>query len=221
MASNPVPASGVQDRSGPTGPRAEAKRQLIVEAALEIVRDRGLAAASVRAVAEQAGLGASTMRYYFPSQSSLNAAVAAELLEAGLADHDIADSRTPAAERLMRCVRQFLPDDGATPEVALQPWLHLVHGALGGGSDSSLTKAVFADLAAESRHRLERWLGILADEGHLEKSAVSFEARALLSRVDGLSLALLAESVDLDQALQILRRDIESALSSTATSDEP
>lgn len=202
-----------------TTTRAATRRAAIVGAALEVVRERGMAAASVRAVAERAGLGASTMRYYFPSQAALNEAIAAELLGGGLSDLHMADGGLPPGERLLECLVQFLPPEGAGPHelrAVLQQWLTLQHAGLT-GPDDALARATLASLTSESLRRVRGWLTSLASEGHLDGEVVEREAVALTSRVDGVCLALLSDAVDLDRvgAVALVRRDVEVLLAAS------
>lgn len=74
----------------------------------------GFTAASVRAVAARAGIGASTMRYWFPSQEALSTAIAQSALTLELRDERITDQPLPPAERLAEFLMQFLPVDEDT-----------------------------------------------------------------------------------------------------------
>lgn len=49
----------------------ETQRRLVVEAALRVIRQSGLEQATVRKIAEEAGLSVGSMRHYFSSQVEL------------------------------------------------------------------------------------------------------------------------------------------------------
>lgn len=184
------------------------RREQIVDAALALVREGGLGAASVRATAARAGLGASTLRYYFPTQSELNQAVAARLMAVQFDDHRIHDRDVDPVERLIECLAQFLP--AADDEIAqLVGWLDLVHGAVTQGEDS-LHAQLFAGFARVTRERVTAWLTQLASEGHLAHDEVERAVTDLLVRIDGLSLAILdpGAPLDLRDAHAMLARDV-------------
>lgn len=188
------------------------RREQIIAAALELVREGGVAGASVRAVAARAGIGASTMRYYFPRQRDLNDAIAARSLAVELHDLRIHDPTVDPAERLFECLAQFLPPSPA--EIAqLTAWLDLLHAALTRGDDT-LPAQMLAGFTRAAHERLTAWLRQLASEGRLEPGESEHHAVALMSRIDGLCLALLGPTlpITLEDARGILRRDVEVLL---------
>ncbi|MGW9405860.1 TetR family transcriptional regulator [Arthrobacter sp. NPDC055585] len=96
----------------PPATRRRPESQL--HAAEALVAKGGFTAASVRAVAARAGIGASTMRYWFPSQEALSTAIAQSALTLELRDERITDQPLPPAERLAEFLMQFLPVDEDT-----------------------------------------------------------------------------------------------------------
>ncbi|QTV79795.1 TetR/AcrR family transcriptional regulator [Microbacterium sp. NIBRBAC000506063] len=85
------------------------RRKQILAAARELAATGGLAAVSVRSVATRAGIGASTLRHYFPTQQELHDAVLGATFDANLRDLRIAETAVSAEDRLVECLWQFLP----------------------------------------------------------------------------------------------------------------
>ena len=209
--SRPVAVSG-------RSPRPD-RREQILDAAGALVAEGGFAAASVRAVASRAGIGASTMRYWFPTQEALSAAVAQRMLSSQLDDARIDDASVPAAERLVECLDQFLPT-AEGPEVGprgpvtqAETWFALVASAVG-PAVTPIGQALYAGMLDTSRARVEGWLQRLAHEGALSTAEVPVAVLALLTRIDGLVLGLVlpGSTLDLATARAILARDVEHLL---------
>src|SRR5699024_3225475 len=87
------------------------KRGDIIAAAVRLAErsDPGQANLSVRAVAAEAGVDASTLRHYFPTQSGLHEAVALRSIDTVISDSSITDSSIDPGQRLVQCRAQFLP----------------------------------------------------------------------------------------------------------------
>lgn len=197
------------------GPAAPSDRSgQIVAAAVAIVREDGIDAVSVRRVAARAGVGASTLRHYFPTQRDLNEAVAARVLAVTLDDRRIADANLDPVERLVDCLWQFVEGD----EAVRIRWLDLVHGAVTHGPDS-LPAQLLAGFTATGRARMVAWLDRLAVEGHLDAQDVAGASTALAVRVDGLGLALLlpGSGVDAEGARAMLVDDVTRLLTARRT----
>ncbi|MFE3773910.1 TetR/AcrR family transcriptional regulator [Streptomyces sp. NPDC059122] len=182
-----------------------ARRDEIIEAALRLAKTEGIGALSVRAVANAAGIGPTTLRHYFPSQTDLHQAVAAAVVSGPLDDLAIADDTREPAQRLHDCLLQFLPPS-EHQEAALGGWFELYRLALG----PEPLPAVRGML--ESGHRssaqvLQRWLRTLADQGHVVPDDVDTHASRALALIDGLHLNLLIgpERFDLTAAREALR----------------
>lgn len=169
----------------------------ILRAAREIAVAEGMGEISVRNVAARAGIGASTLRHYFPTQHQLLDAVTGDVFDAQLEDLRIHDSSIPPAIRLTECMQQFLPSTAAeVPQ--LEGWLasYTAMGRHSSGQDS----AVLATLSRQGRGRVTQWLSILDSEGVLRLRGAAQAATILLAVVNGLALELLTpgtpESVD-------------------------
>jgi AcrR family transcriptional regulator len=165
------------------------RRAQILKAASAIVAERGIDALSVRNVAAAAGLGASTLRHYFPSQKDLYDAFLGDAFHSQLSDVRIEDSRVEPAERLMECMAQFLPLDDMR-KAELEGWFFLYSSGIGPERTEQGAR-LLATLTRHARDRVERWLGQLDSEGALLDGSISDHATLLLSLVDGLSLQIV------------------------------
>jgi AcrR family transcriptional regulator len=86
-------------------------RQALIDAALELVREGGGAAVSVREAARRAGVSAGAPFRHFPTRSALMAAVAEESMRRFKSEIDTALAQAPAAhplERLRAIARAYL-----------------------------------------------------------------------------------------------------------------
>ncbi|MEJ5913615.1 TetR/AcrR family transcriptional regulator [Pseudokineococcus sp. 1T1Z-3] len=186
------------------------RREQILLAAEQVLAEEGMAAVSVRAVAERAGLGASTLRYWFPSQDQLVTALARRQLHPHLEDRRISDPGVPAAERLLECLQQFVvTSDPEDLPSALDHWAVMVSLAVGPHA-TPLGRATYAGFVEAAAERVEGWLAVLVTEGALPAERVSLAVPALLTRVDGLALGMLrpASPLDVGTALDVLREDV-------------
>lgn len=165
------------------------RRQQVVDAASRIAAERGFGALSVRAVAARAGIGASTLRHYYPTQRDLYDAVVRASLDAQLTDGRVADRSVPPGDRLVECLAQLLPrDEGGRGD--LRGWLALHTAAVGPGRSEEGAR-LLAALTRHGRERVDGWLAVLGDEGALRPVPREQLAVALLAVVDGLCLALV------------------------------
>lgn len=199
------------------------RREQILSAAEQVLAEGGLGAVTVRAVAARAGIGASTMRYWFPTQEQLSAAVAQRVLATTFRDERIDDAGVPAAVRLTECTVQFLPrldQQPAVQEQQVSAWLVLITSAAGPGANA-MGRALYASGLAVSRTTVEGWLRRLADEGSLDHHDIARSALSLLTRIDGLTmgLALPGSTLDLQTAHQILRDDVDALLARASHQD--
>ena len=83
------------------GDGLDTRREEIVLAAADLAAERGLSAVTVRAVAARAGIGASTLRHYFPTQSELYHAMVGTL-DWGAGAYAAAGKEVPATARASR-----------------------------------------------------------------------------------------------------------------------
>lgn len=159
------------------------RREEIIQAAIELAQKEGPKAATVRAVAQHAGIGASTLRYYFPTQSDLGRAVAERLISSATPDLNIRDSSRPPHERLAECMIQFLPPTDESVEAMVSAWV-----------------AQMARLYEVGLGRITGWLQALAQEGHIDEADIPRAASVLSASCDGLMFQLGAKALTLDEA---------------------
>ncbi|MBB3664024.1 AcrR family transcriptional regulator [Prauserella sediminis] len=182
-------------------------RQGIVTAAREIAVEQGMAALSVRAVAARAGVGASTLRYYFPTQRDLYDVVTDAVFDSRLGDLRIHDTRIPAVDRLVECLRQFV-----TPADGLEQWAATV-AAVAGPDSTPDRRALWASAVRRAHERVTAWLEVLAAEGALRDGDPVRHARLLVLGIDGGSLWLLtSEASDLEQEIDEILRDLAATV---------
>lgn len=165
------------------------RHQQILDAAREVVAEEGVEALSVRNVAAKAAIGASTLRWYFPTQRDLYDEVVGQTFHAQLDDLRIADNTVPPSRRLTECMQQFLPaDDSRIPE--LFGWFAGYSAALG-PDHTEQTAQLLATLSRASYERVGQWLARLESEGVLRHTDLQRHAVTLLALIDGLCLELL------------------------------
>jgi len=194
---------------------ADDRKRQIIEAARALVRDDPHSSLSVRSVAERAGVGASTLRHYFPSQHDLREAVYEAMFEPIASDLRIHEATVPARERLRECLVQLLPP--TMPAGApIDGWLSTISAAFG-SSAAPEARAGWTSYVTNTRRQIIGWLRVLADEGAVAGGSEERSARLLLTVVDGLTIARIIpashldaemEAAVLDDALTtVLRRD--------------
>ncbi|WP_152364006.1 TetR/AcrR family transcriptional regulator [Microlunatus speluncae] len=191
---------------------SESTRQRILQAAIELAREKGLGALSVRSAAAAAGVGPTTLRNYFPTQALLHSAVTAEFVSVSMSDRNIADSSLPAAQRLAECLEQFLPSK-RDPMAALEGWMEYYRLSFGPDAAHGV-RDVLVNGRRSSANAIERWLLLLREEGHSLPAVVTEQATMLLALIDGLHLAMLTEPerLDVPAAQQLLRTFIATSV---------
>lgn len=173
------------------------RRESILEAAERLVHRAGLPAASVRAVAAEAGIGASTLRYYFPQQRDLFQAIVIRMRATAVSDMRIRESAIDPVTRLAECLMQLLPpDDDSLPLLA--PYVDALSAGFGAAANPKIRDA-YLDLTGQSTEQQLQWLEQLATEGKLR--AAPRELLPLLHTiVDGLAVQLLTNHDDVKVA---------------------
>ncbi|OLT16842.1 hypothetical protein BJF80_05965 [Serinicoccus sp. CUA-874] len=167
---------------------SEERRQQIVDAARRLVDRSGLESISVRTVAREAGIGASTLRHYFPTQADLFDVLLEPALDRMLPDLRIADRRVAPRRRLTECLMQYFPSEFLRPEHTAM-WFASYAVAVGPGATDHGTRTL-ERMAALSRDRIESWLVRLEEEGALlvERDRAM---RLVLSVLDGICVQLI------------------------------
>ncbi|MDR1119055.1 MAG: TetR family transcriptional regulator [Bifidobacteriaceae bacterium] len=183
------------------------RRQDILDAAAALLAERGADALSVRAVAARAGVGASTLRHYFPVQRDLVAAALSQVVKSLLGDLDIANVARAAADRLTECLAQFLPPPGtgeAQTRAAAQALLTLGQAYAPGAAPAA--RGVAAAVAAQTAARVRGWIDLLKTQGALSPQAnpeaLTWAFTALL---DGLLIGMASGGqLGRDQAVDVI-----------------
>ncbi|MBC2681407.1 TetR/AcrR family transcriptional regulator [Corynebacterium anserum] len=187
------------------------RREEIIEAARSIMAEAGIEAMSVRNVAARAGIGASTLRYYFPSHQELLDAVASDAMIGILQDCRIHDQSLPADERLIECLAQFLPireEQHASLETLLAAYASCFdHGKLVGNQH-------LRTVISQGTTQIIRWLTILQSEGQELRSGPETIAEALIIHLDGITLRMISMAPDFthDDALTHLKVIVDAVL---------
>lgn len=183
------------------------RRQEILDAAVELAREKGVGAVSVRSVAAAAGIGATTLRYYFPSQRELINTVLDRIFDENIAELRIADAAIPAAERLTECLVQFFGPSEHTQQAA-KAWFDITVALIGQGSTEGSRQGMMVAHRV-SIGRTERWLRALAAEGAIDEADIEVSAAVLLALIEGLMLHLLADPE------RVNRQVVEEAIGAT------
>ncbi|MEU3626883.1 TetR family transcriptional regulator [Amycolatopsis coloradensis] len=180
----------------PAAERGQAVRRRLLEAAVELVPERGWSAVSTRTLAERAGVTPSVVHYHFPSlQALLIEGVLGAMREvAGAFEAALETIGTPAGavDALLASVGEY---SGVDPMSLL-----FAEASLTATRDDTLRQGI-QEILAGLRARFGRWL---AEHGVADADGT---AGVLLAAVDGLLLhrALEPES-DRGVAAAVLRR---------------
>ncbi len=202
-----TPAAPVRRRGRPPGKRdGEARRERLLEAAIRLIGERGLAAATTRAIAEAAGMTQAMVHYSFPGKQALldavlervHAATRQALQEATREAPDLDAALAALAEAYWRHVRA----DRALQKVQYELTLAALHP----NGDAALARRQYQGYVAMLGEVLAEAAGTSRDDADLQ--CLAGTAVALM---DGLILQLLAgEDEDavkarLDTGLALLR----------------
>jgi AcrR family transcriptional regulator len=173
---------------------AGARRQDVVQAVLRIIAVDGLERASLREVADEAGLAVGSVRHYFAGSEEL-----------------LAFSFGAVVDRIVSRLQRLLPAvDGAVPgsPAHRQAVLTLLGGMLPLDQDSAVEACAW--LAFKNAARIRPFLATVADRSHREVAAVVgsvvaslqpdepqenlvVEAERLLATLDGLCMHALLQ----------------------------
>ncbi|MBG9320523.1 TetR/AcrR family transcriptional regulator [Corynebacterium belfantii] len=181
------------------------QRERIIDSAYALVLREGISSLSVRKTAREASIGASTLRYYFPSQDDLRVAVVDKHLKSTLKDLRIFDPSLSASDRLVECLQQFLPNP-SRGELPSLPWLRIAETETP-DTDPELTNDILAIATDHTRKRIGQWLSALKAEGVLAPNQVNSTVSLLCALANGLSLELSSRfsPVDYADAVEIIR----------------
>ncbi|WP_158277218.1 TetR/AcrR family transcriptional regulator [Serinibacter arcticus] len=191
----------------------DTRRDQIVEAARRLLAADPESSPTVRAVALEAGIGASTLRHYFPTQRALREAVLDRALEEPPSELAIRDSSRPPAERLTECLLQLLPPQALVEELPFSRWAEAL-AAVFGPDATAESRLAWAANGAQLRRRVAGWLAVLAEEGAVAPGSEERSARLLMTVVDGLATSRILPVARHDAAeeLQVLDDAVAAVL---------
>ncbi|PPF37015.1 TetR/AcrR family transcriptional regulator [Pseudoclavibacter sp. AY1H1] len=186
-------------------PKGPGTRDKILIAAATMLGENPTARLSVRAVAARAQVSTGSLRHFFPTQRDLIDTVVAGLYDLDIPDDPITDRSMSPAERLISCLRLFLAQVGVGDR-AREQWGAL-YDAYVASPPSEDEAATYFALERMGRHRIERWLTTLIEEGDVPAGDVERRARFLATVLSGLMTerALPAEAVRMEAETDTLR----------------
>jgi AcrR family transcriptional regulator len=164
---------------------ADQRRRELTEAVWRVIRRDGVAAASVRAVAREAGTSMGALRHWFATQDELLHFAMTLVIERARARAEaVAATGGPQVPRLLRVLEETLPlDDERRAEAEV--WLALCARAL---VDPSL--AELRDRSAAELHAFCTWVvqALVADGTAHPDLDVDLEGERLYAVLDGLAV---------------------------------
>lgn len=99
---------------------SETIREDLVEAAVAVFREKGYERATVREIADRAGMGVSALYFHIRSKEELCLAAVEPVLETGAAwMEELAGDALPPLDKLRRAIRRSIEIYGAHPEVVI------------------------------------------------------------------------------------------------------
>lgn len=184
------------------------RRRRIADAFATVVRRDGVAGASVRAVAAEAGVSPGAMRHYFDTQTGLLRFVAQDLTQRLTAQMaQLAPTVTGAAS--VALLEELVPLDPRR-QADFDVWFALVV--------SGATEPALAEISAEAHAAIRRICRHVLREHGVRRPSED-QVRRLHAFVDGISvhLALYPSAVSRTAARRSLRSEIRSIAGITLT----
>ncbi|MGG7101210.1 TetR/AcrR family transcriptional regulator [Rhodococcus sp. 24CO] len=164
-------------------PSSEERREQIAEAVWRVIRRDGMAAASVRTVADEAGMSTGSLRHFFATQSEL-LLFAMELVSVRVENRIASIEFDPDIRRAIRqFAEQFVPLDADRRE-EMQVW-----EAFAAASRTEPDLAVVRERTDRTLFgHFRQFVEALSDAGFLRSgSSIEGEAMRLHALVDGLA----------------------------------
>lgn len=180
-------------------------RDKILIAAATMLGENPTARLSVRAVAARAQVSTGSLRHFFPTQRDLIDTVVAGIYDLDIPNDPINERALSPSERLVTCLRLILAQVGVGDR-ARERWGAL-YEAYVATSPSDDEAATYRALERMGRHRIERWLAELVEEGAIPAGEIEQRARFLTTVISGLMTerALPAEAVRIETEGETLR----------------
>jgi AcrR family transcriptional regulator len=188
----------------------EERRRELGNAVLKVIRRRGVEAASVRAVAAEAGWSPGSIRYYFPTQSEL-LAFALELITERITRRvdalELTGNPRSDAELILH---QLLPLD-AERRAENEVWLAFTGRALADPKLRALHRRTHDELREGCRRALEP---LIRSDGPRRGLDLSLETERLHALIDGLAVhgAMRPERMSRSRIVGVLDRHLDSLM---------
>lgn len=179
-------------------------RDRILIAAATMLGENPTARLSVRAVAARAQVSTGSLRHFFPTQRELIDTVISGIYDIDIPDDPINDHALTPTDRLIACLRMMLAQTGVGDR-AREQWGAL-YKAYVASPPSDDEAATYLALERMGRHRIERWLATLVEEGAIPSGAIEQRARFLATVISGLMMerALPVEGVRVEAEKETL-----------------
>ena len=193
--------------------KAPGTRDKILIAAATMLGENPTARLSVRAVSARAQVSTGSLRHFFPTQRDLIDTVVAGIYDISISDDPIDDHTLNAVDRLVACLRLLLAQVGVGDHARKQ-WGAL-YEAYVASPPSDDEAATYLALERLGRHRIERWLNVLIEEGAIPAGGVEQRARFLATVISGLMTerALPAEALRVEAETETLHLAVHAAAS--------
>ncbi|MFJ7288357.1 TetR/AcrR family transcriptional regulator [Curtobacterium sp. NPDC098951] len=181
----------------------DGRRRTVSVAAFRVLARDGLGALSVRNVAAEAGLPPSTVRYVFPTQSSLREHTITLVFDRTRERIAAIPDALPARERAHRILLELLPLDDERV-IELEVYLALGNAAL---TDAGLRPALDRVVA-----EMGTWSAEVLDLVGVRSTDREYEARRLHALIDGLAMHVvrLAPGESGEWTIAVLDRHLDT-----------
>lgn len=176
------------------------RRFEIVQALWQVIATRGVEGVSLREVAQAAGVSIGRIQHYFDSREELVLAGLERLIELAAAAYDKTAADSPR-DRLLHVLVQQVPRS-EPGRIGVTVWYAYLATAI----TDNRVREVLAEALRGGETECATHVAAMRDIGGAEARAV---ARRLLALSDGLTLRVLVEGLDPDDAIAILRAEVD------------
>jgi AcrR family transcriptional regulator len=184
----------------------ESRRKQIAEATWRVILDKGMTGASVRNIAEEAGVSLGALRHYFTTQDELLVYAMRMVKEqATVRIEKIAMSNLSPKEKVLHILLEMVPTNKETM-AEMEVWFafsfHARH-----------KQELFSELKFEILNAVKTLIQLMDRVDLLKKNLdLEFECERLYALVDGLALHAMLEKERLheDQIKRVLMMHIDS-----------
>ena len=203
----------------PDGLSENSTRQKILGAALTLLSERAGSIASVRAIADRAGVSTGALQHHFPTKQGLIEEVMTIVYDMAIPSHYLEDSSVSPRDRLASCLHQVVSPHGveASPrqawQVTYERYLHP------DATDDARTE--YLTIERELLRRIEHCLTVLQHEGAVPDGDHERTARSLLTTAYGISIsrALPHDGHRVITDTDVLRTAIDAVIPDPLTAD--